>query len=82
LTAVVVNYEHESTAYRIEIRIDGEVVKQIATEKLDNGQKWENQIDFVPQKQVENQKVEFYLYKNGMEQPYFDMPLYMYIDVL
>ena len=82
LTAVVVNYEHETTAYRIEIRIDGEVVKQIATEKLDNGQKWENQIDFVPQKQGENQKVEFYLYKNGMEQPYFDTPLYMYIDVL
>ncbi|MGB8707138.1 MAG: DUF1616 domain-containing protein [Dehalococcoidia bacterium] len=82
LTAVVVNYEHESTAYRIEIRIDGEVVKQIATEKLDNGQKWENQIDFVPQKQGENQKVEFYLYQNGMEQPYFDTPLYMYIDVL
>ena len=82
LTAVIVNYEHESTTYHIEIRIDGEVVKQIATEKLNDGQEWECQIDLVPQKQGENQKVEFYLYKNGMEQPYFDTPLSMYIDAL
>ncbi len=82
LTAAVVNHEHESTAYRIEIRIEGEVVSQIATGELDNGQKSENQIDFVPQKQGENQKVEFYLYKNGNAQPYFDTPLYMYVDVL
>jgi uncharacterized membrane protein len=82
LIAVVVNHEYESTAYRIEIEIDGEVMKQAAIGKLDNGQKWQNQIDFVPQKQGRNQKVEFYLYKNGMEKPYFDTPLHMYIDVL
>lgn len=82
LTAAIVNYEHESTAYYIEVRIDGEVVKQIATGKLNDAQEWECQIDLVLQKQGKNQKVEFYLYKNGMEQPYFDMPLSMYIDVL
>ena len=82
LIAVVVNHEHESTAYRIEIKIDGEVVKQTAIGKLDNGQKWQNQIDFVPQRQGRSQKVEFYLYRNGTEQPYFDKPLHMYIDVL
>ncbi len=76
------NHEHESTAYRIEIKIDGEVVKQTAIGKLDNGQKWQNQIDFVPQRQGRSQKVEFYLYRNGTEQPYFDKPLHMYIDVL
>jgi uncharacterized membrane protein len=82
----IVNHEQEEASYRVEVWVDGEKAKlrvdgenrdDISVE-LDNEQKWQNWVGFVPQK-AGRQKVEFVLYKNGV--PYFKQPLYLWVDV-
>lgn len=77
----IVNHEHQSTSYRVEIKMNGAIIKQLSTGSLDHDQKWEEIISFIPQIPGEKQKVEFYLYKNNQVQPYFKDPLHLYIDV-
>jgi len=83
----IVNHEHERADYKVEIWIDGEKSKlridgqdrdDIGVE-LEHGEKWEEEVGFVPQKAGERQKVEFVLYSDG--EPYFDAPLHLWIDV-
>ena len=77
----IVNHEQQTASYRVEINIDGETVNKLTTSNLDDGQKWEQEISFIPKVSGEKQKVEFYLYKNDETQPYFKEPLRLYIDV-
>ncbi len=46
---------------------------------LDHDEKWENEVGFVLQVVGDDQKVEFILYKNGEEEPYSS--LHLWIDV-
>jgi len=82
----VVNREHESADYRVEIWIDGERAKlRILGEdrddvsfELEHERKWERVIGFVPQ-EAGTQKVEFVLYRDG--DLYFESPLHLWVDV-
>jgi len=82
----IVNHEQEQASYTVEVWIDGEQTKlRIDGEdrydidvELENEQKWQNWVGFVPQK-AGRQKVEFVLYKDGV--PYFKQPLYLWVDV-
>jgi len=83
----IVNHEQEEASYAVEVWIDGEKAKlrvegedkdEISVE-LENEEKWEKEVGFVPQKAGENQTVEFVLYKDG--EPYFEEPLHLWIDV-
>jgi uncharacterized membrane protein len=83
----IVNHEQEEVSYTVEVWIDGEKAKlwingedrdEISVE-LENGEEWEQEVGFVPQKAGEGQKVEFVLYKDG--EPYFEEPPYLWIDV-
>jgi uncharacterized membrane protein len=83
----IVNHEQERTSYTVEVWIDGEKAKlriggedrdEIVVE-IENEEKWEQEVGFVPQKAGEKQKVEFVLYKEG--KPYFEEPPYLWIDV-
>jgi uncharacterized membrane protein len=83
----IVNHEQENASYRVEVWIDGEQAKvriggedrdEISVE-LENEEKWEQEVGFVPQKAGEKQKVEFVLYKDG--EPYFKEPPYLWVDV-
>jgi uncharacterized membrane protein len=83
----IVNHEQEEVRYTVEVWIDGEKGKvRIGGEERDeidielgNGEKWKQEVGFVPQKAGEGQKVEFVLYKDG--EPYFEEPPYLWIDV-
>jgi len=77
----IANHEHQPTSYRVEIKIRGEIINQLTTGSLDHDQKWEEAINFAPRIHGEEQKVEFYLYKNEELQPCFADPLHLYIDV-
>ena len=83
----IVNHEQEEASYKVEVWIDGEKAKlRIGGEdrdeinvELENEEKWEEEVGFVPQKAGDGQKVEFVLYKDG--EPYFEEPPYLWIDV-
>jgi len=83
----IVNYEQERASYKVEVWIDGEKAKlriegedgdEIKVE-LEHEEEWEREVGFVPQTAGEEQKAEFVLYKEG--EPYFEEPLYLWIDV-
>jgi len=83
----IVNHEQEEASYTVEVWIDGEKAKlRVEGEDkdeisvgLENEEKWEKEVGFVPQTAGKNQTVEFVLYKDG--KPYFEEPLYLWIDV-
>lgn len=78
----IINHEHQTMDYRVEIRIRDETINQLTISSLDDGQKWEQVISFTSEIPGEKQKVEFYLYRNDESQPYFKDPLRLYIDFL
>ncbi|MFC2017873.1 DUF1616 domain-containing protein [Chloroflexota bacterium] len=86
----IVNEEHETTSYRVEVWIDEEQVKlwlgeseieerEIEAGPLDHGEKWEHEISFAPHQIGDDQEVEFRLYTNEDSEPY--LILHLYVDV-
>lgn len=79
LTLGVVNHEGVRTPYRIEARVGGEQMSDIDGLLLADGQRWENIISLVPTRVGDNQKVEFFLYKDGGAEPY--RAVHLWLDV-
>ena len=78
----VVNHEYKPTSYRVEIKINGIKASEVNIGTLANGGKWEEIISFTPQFAGEGQRIDFYLYKNGEDEPYLKDPLRLYINVI
>ncbi len=76
---VIVNHEKAEASYWIEVRIDGETNGEVGPIVLDNEQKWEERISFIPKKAGDNQKVEFLLFKEGEVEPSYT--LHLVVDV-
>jgi len=76
----IVNHEHETTDYRVEITIDGEKVSEIGSIALKHEGKWEQPITFSPTRAGAHQKVEFSLYKGEDTEPY--RKVYLWITVM
>ena len=88
VTLGIVNHEYQPTSYRVTMVIDGEPVavfdgaeniSRLGPIELVDGEKWEQEIGFTPQHIGDNQKVEFFLIKNGGTDPY--LTLHLWIDV-
>ncbi len=77
----IVNHENQSASYRIKITIDGIDNQTIDIGMLADEEKVEKLVSFVPEAVGEDQKVSFSLYMNNEDKPYFDDPLYLYINV-
>jgi len=78
----VVNHEYQPASYQAKIKIGGIEISEVNIGTLANGEKWEREISFTPQLSGERQRVDFYLYKNGEDEPYLKEPLMLYIDVI
>ncbi|MFC1915597.1 DUF1616 domain-containing protein [Chloroflexota bacterium] len=81
----IINREHETASYRVEISIDGESNNQVGPLVLGHDEKWEEMVSFTPDsfnpdRREGYQKVEFLLYKNGGNTPYLK-PLHLWILV-
>jgi uncharacterized membrane protein len=74
----ILNHEGEEVNYRVEVVIGSSII-EVGPVTLANEQKWEEEVGFVPEDPVEDQKVEFLLYKNDESEPYLE-PLYIWID--
>jgi len=75
----IVNREHETTLYRAEITINGERVGGFDSITLAHEEKWEQEVSFTPTRAGPDQKVEFLLYKEGVDKPY--QMLHFWINV-
>ena len=69
----------DNLVYNVELSIDGELKQTIGPLTLADEEKWEEGVSFIPDKMGENQKVEFNLYKQGEDEPY--KVLYLWLDV-
>ena len=78
----VVNHEYQPASYQAKIKIGDIEISEVNIGTLANGEKWEREISFTPQLAGERQKIDFYLYKNGEDEPYLEEPLRLYIDVI
>jgi uncharacterized membrane protein len=78
----VVNHEYQPASYQAKIKMNGIEVSEVNIGTLANEEKWEEKISFTPQFAGERQRVDFYLYKNGEDEPYLKEPLRLYIDVI
>jgi len=75
----IINREHETVSYRMEVRIDGVKNKEVGAVVLEHDDKWEGEIRFVPMVAGDNQKAEFLLYKEGRSEAY--QSLYLWVNV-
>ncbi len=75
----IINREHETVTYRVEVTIDGDKSNEVGPVALDHDEKWEEIVGFTPNKAGDNQKVEFLLYGHGQNEVY--QRLHLWVDV-
>ena len=75
----IINREHETVTYRVEVTIDGVENNEVGPVTLDHDGKWEEIMGFTPGKAGDNQKVEFLLYRQGQNEVY--QRLHLWVDV-
>jgi uncharacterized membrane protein len=77
----IVNREHEPAQYQIEIKIDGVRSNISGPLVLEHDERWEEMMDFVPEKPGHSQKVEFLLYNLNNSDGEAYRQLHFWIDV-
>jgi len=75
----IINREHETVTYRVEVAIDGMKNTEMGPVALDHDGEWEKIVSFTPNKAGDNQKVEFLLYRHGQSEVY--QRLHLWVDV-
>jgi uncharacterized membrane protein len=75
----IINREHETVTYRVEVAINGVKNNEVVPVALDHDGEWEEIVSFTPNKAGDNQKVEFLLYRQGQSEVY--QRLHLWADV-
>ncbi len=75
----IINREHETVTYRVEVAIGGVKNNEVGPVALDHDGEWEEIVSFTPGRAGDNQKVEFLLYKQGQNEVY--RRLHLWVDV-
>ena len=73
----IINQEHETVSYRVEVTIDGARHDEIGPVVLHHEGRWEHEVSFMPTQIGENQKVELLLYKQGQSEAYRSLHLWI-----
>jgi len=73
----VVNHEYETISYRIEVRLENTSIATMNDMILENEGEWEKNYTFSPERPGERIKLEFFLYKNGMNETYRSLHLWV-----
>ena len=76
----IINHEHATIDYRLEVKIDGTRDSQIGPLMLEDGERWEEIVSFTPDRAGDNQKVEFLLHRNGEVEPYLELHLWVNVE--
>ena len=73
----IVNHEYKEVTYRIVIKIDDETIDEITNIILSHNEKWEYNYTFSVNKIGEKMKLEFLLYREGIEEEYRKLHLWI-----
>jgi len=74
------NYENRVVSYTVKVVFDGQELQQIGPLTLADEEKWSSQINLKPSRSGENQKVEFFLYKDRETGPYLNLRLWLDVN--
>jgi uncharacterized membrane protein len=77
VTVGVINREHETVEYDVVTEVDGQEVEHLTDIRLDQDEKWEKTVALTFQEPGEEQLVAFLLFKEGQEEPYRSLHLWM-----
>ena len=75
----ILNREYETVTYRMVVRIGGVISNEEGPVTLEHNEKWEEVVDFIPDRAGNEQQVEFLLYKQGQSEIY--RSLHLWVDV-
>ncbi len=73
----IINHEHKVVSYRVEVRADDEKRNEVGPVVLEHDEQWEGEVGFVLEKVKDNQRVEFLLYKEGQNEVYQSLHLWL-----
>ena len=74
---VIINREQEVVNYKIEVNIDGVSNTVLEPIGLKPNESLDSMVSFTPQRAGDNQKVEFFLYKDGKIEHYLELHLWI-----
>ena len=77
VTVGITNREGVPAGYRVEVRNGDHLIGQVGTLRLDSGETVERPVTFVPTEVGDDVKVMFLLYRDGGEEPYRSLRLWM-----
>ncbi|MDP3880136.1 MAG: DUF1616 domain-containing protein [Dehalococcoidales bacterium] len=75
----IVNREQETVTYRMEVSLNGAEVGGLGPLTFEPEGKWVGVVGFTPRSAGERQKVEFWLYRQGLNEVY--QSLHLWVDV-
>ncbi|HID20317.1 MAG TPA: DUF1616 domain-containing protein, partial [Methanophagales archaeon] len=70
------NYEHAPANYTLQLKFGGYPLHEQQI-KLEQGEKWEDVVSFIPKHVAKHAKLEFLLYKDGSTDPYRSVHLWV-----
>lgn len=73
----IVNREQETVSYLVEVTIDEVTNNELGPVTLEYDEKWEGMLSFTPNRVGNNQKVEFLLYRQGQNEAYQELHLWV-----
>ena len=76
----VVNHEYATVTYQLEVQLSGEVIGEERIE-LPHNETWESHFTFRAIRAGEDQKLEFLLFKEGLEEAEPYRSLHLWVDV-
>ena len=79
LTLAVANHEGRAAGYRIVAKVGGAIAGEVSAMRLKDGQSWEQEVEVLPNRAGDGQKVEYLLYREGVSEPY--RRLHLWLDV-
>ncbi len=82
VVAGIINREHAVTRYRLDVRIGETVNTAVEKVVLDNDEKWEDTLTFLPENLGYSQKVEFLLYNLDNSDSDVYRQLHFWVDVI
>jgi len=79
VTLGVVNHEGEDAGYRIEATVGEKAAGLTDSLRLEDGERWEGPMTLVPSQARNSQEVEFLLYRDGVDEAY--RAVHLWVDV-
>jgi len=81
ITIEILHTEPQNASYRVNIKTGDTLWKEITTEVLTEGEKWQKKVGFTPGIQGTNIQVDFWLYKDTASAPLCDTPSTIFLNI-